>query len=126
MLLRTRLHGKQYEFPDVRVLMGKANEEKSGDRLAGLAASTAAERAAARFVLAELPLWVLREQPAVPYEQDEVTRVIQDALDPVAYAEIKDWSVGQLREWLLADTTTAAQIRRAADGLTAEMISAVT
>jgi ethanolamine ammonia-lyase large subunit len=106
--------------------MGKANEEKSGDRLAGLAASTAAERAAARFVLAELPLWVLREQPAVPYEQDEVTRVIQDALDPVAYAEIKDWSVGQLREWLLADTTTAAQIRRAADGLTAEMISAVT
>ena len=126
MLLRTRLHGKQYEFPDVRVLMGKANEEKSGDRLAGLAASTAAERAAARFVLAELPLWVLREQPAVPYEQDEVTRVIQDALDPVAYAEIKDWSVGQLREWLLADTTTAAQIRRAADGLTAEMFSAVT
>jgi ethanolamine ammonia-lyase large subunit len=126
MLLRTRLHGKQYEFSDVRVLMGKANEEKSGDRLAGLAASTAAERAAARFVLAELPLWVLREQPAVPYEQDEVTRVIQDALDPVAYAEIKDWSVGQLREWLLADTTTAAQIRRAADGLTAEMISAVT
>ena len=77
-------------------------------------------------MLAELPLWVLREQPAVPYEQDEVTRVIQDALDPVAYAEIKDWSVGQLREWLLADTTTAAQIRRAADGLTAEMISAVT
>jgi hypothetical protein len=79
MLLRTKLHGKTYEFPDLRVLMGKANEEKSGDRLAGVAAETAAERVAARLVLAEVPLWVLHETPAAPYDQDEVTRVIHDA-----------------------------------------------
>ncbi len=80
MLLRTKLHGKTYAFPDIRILMGKANEEKSGDRLAGVAAETTAERVAARFVLAEMPLWVLREHPAMPYAQDEVTRVIQDAV----------------------------------------------
>ena len=61
MLLRTKLHGKTYEFPDIRLLMGKANEEKSGDRLAGVGAETAAERVAAKLVLAEVPLWVLRE-----------------------------------------------------------------
>lgn len=126
MLLRTKLHGKSYEFPDIRVLMGKANEEKSGDRLAGVAAETAAERVAARFVLAEAPLWVLRETPAVPYDQDEVTRVIQDAVNETIYNEIKHWTVGQLREWILADTTTGEMIRRIANGLTAEMISAVT
>lgn len=126
MLLRTKLHGKTYEFPDVRLLMGKANEEKSGDRLAGVAAESAAERAAAKFVLAEVPLWVLRENPAVPYEQDEVTRLIQDAVNETIYSELKDWTVGEFREWLLADTTTDDMIRRASGGLTAEMIAGVT
>ena len=126
MLLRTKLHGKTYEFPDLRLLIGKANEEKSGDRLAGVAAETTAERVAARFVLAEMPLWVLRQHPAIPYEQDEVTRVIQEAVHEPAYQEIKDWTVGQLREWLLADTTTGAMIHHIATGLTAEMIAAVT
>ena len=126
MLLRTKLFGKTYEFPDLRVLMGKANEEKSGDRLAGVAAETTAERAAAKFVLAEVPLWALRANPAVPYDQDEVTRVIDDAVNETSYAEVKDWTVGGLREWLLADTTTGAMIRRASNGLTAEMIAAVT
>lgn len=126
MLLRTKLHGHTYEFPDLRILMGKANEEKSGDRLAGVAASTAAERVAAKFVLAEVPLWVLRENPAVPYDQDEVTRVIQDALNETSYNEIKDWTVGALREWLLADTTSSGQIQRISTGLTGEMVAAVT
>src|SRR5829696_6609626 len=126
MLLRTKLHGKSYEFPDIRLLMGKANEEKSGDRLAGVGAETAAERVAAKLVLAEVPLWVLRENPAVPYDQDEVTRVIQDAVDSNIYNEIKDWTVGEFREWLLADTTTSDMIRRISAGLTAEMVSAVT
>ena len=81
MLLRTKLFGHLYDFPDLRVLMGKANEEKSGDRLAGVAAETTAERAAAKFVLAEVPLHVLRANPAVPYDQDEVTRVIDDGLN---------------------------------------------
>ena len=119
MLLRTKLHGKTYEFPDIRLLMGKANEEKSGDRLASVGAETAAERVAAKRVLAEVPLWVLRENPAVPYEQDEVTRVIQDAVDPSIYNEIKDWTVGELREWILADTTSSDMIRRISNGLTA-------
>ena len=126
MLLRTKLHGKTYEFPDLRVLMGKANEEKSGDRLAGLAAETAAERIAARLVLAEVPLRALRETPAVPYDQDEVTRVIQDAVNETIYTEIKDWKAGELREWILADATSAEMIRRISSGLTAEMIAAVT
>jgi ethanolamine ammonia-lyase large subunit len=126
MLLRTKLHGKTYEFPDIRLLMGKANEEKSGDHLAGVAAETVAERIAARLVLAEVPLSVLRETPAVPYDEDEVTRVIQDAVNETVYNEIKGWTVGQFREWLLADTTTTEMIRRISNGLTAEMIAAVT
>ncbi len=126
MLLRTKLHGKTYEFPDLRLLMGKANEEKSGDRLAGVAAGTAAERIAARLVLAEVPLSVLRETPAMPYDQDEVTRVILDAVNETIYTEIKDWTVGQFREWLLADTTSFEMIRRISNGLTAEMVAAVT
>jgi ethanolamine ammonia-lyase large subunit len=117
MLLRTKLHGHTYEFPDLRMLMGKANEEKSGDLLAGVAA---------RFVLAAMPLWVLRQHPAMPYERDEVTRVIQDAVQETVYQEIKDWTVGQLREWLLADTTSGTMIHRISTGLTAEMIAAVT
>src|SRR3990172_11083859 len=125
MLLRTKLFGKTYEFPDIRLLMGKANEEKSGDRLAGVGAETTAERAAAKFVLAEVPLRVLRETPAVPYDADEVTRVIQDAVNETIYNEIKDWTVGQFREWLLADTTSGEMIRRLSSGLTAEIIAAV-
>jgi len=78
MLLRTKLFGKTYEFRDIRELMGKANEEKSGDRLAGVAAASAVERVAAKYVLSEVRLEVLRANPAVPYEQDEVTRVIDD------------------------------------------------
>jgi ethanolamine ammonia-lyase large subunit len=105
MLLRCKLHGKVFEFRDLRELMGKANDEKSGDQLAGVAASSALERAAARYVLGEVPLWALRDSPAVPYDADEVTRVIDDALDPTVYAEIRDWPVGELREWLLRDTT---------------------
>lgn len=126
MLLRTTLFGKVYEFQDLRVLMGKANEEKSGDHLAGVAAETTAERAAAKIVLAEVPLWVLRENPAVPYEQDEVTRVIQDAVNETIYQEIKDWTVGELREWLLSDAADSESIARISEGLTSEMIAAVT
>jgi len=126
MLLRTKLFGKTYEFPDLRVLMGKANEEKSGDQLAGLAAANAAERAAARLVLTEVPLWALRENPAVPYDQDEVTRVIDDAVNETVYGEIRSWTVGELREWILDDGNDGPAIARIANGLTAEMVAAVT
>ncbi|MCI0550333.1 MAG: ethanolamine ammonia-lyase subunit EutB, partial [Anaerolineae bacterium] len=126
MILRTKLHGKTYEFPDIRLLMGKANEEKSGDRLAGVGAETAAERVAAKLVLAEVPLWVLHDNPAVPYEDDEITRLIHDAVDQSIYNEIKDKTVGEFREWILADTTSTDMIHRVSNGLTAEMIAGVT
>ncbi len=126
MILRTKLFGKTYEFPDLRILMGKANEEKSGDHLAGVAADTTAERAAAKIVLAAVPLWVFYENPAVPYDQDEVTRVIIDSVDASAYQEIKSWTVGELRDWLLKDTTTLEDIQQLSNGLSSEMIAAVT
>ena len=126
MILRTKLHGKTYEFPDIRLLMGKANEEKSGDRLAGVGAETTAERVAAKFVLAEVPLWVLHDNPAVPYDDDEITRLIHDAVDQTIYNEVKDWTVGEFREWILSDKTSTEMIRRVSNGLTAEMIAGVT
>jgi ethanolamine ammonia-lyase large subunit len=126
MLLRTKLFGATYEFGSVKELLAKANEEKSGDQQAGIAAETAAERVAAKYVLAEVPLEVLRANPAVPYEDDEVTRVIDDAVNETIYAEIKGWTVGDFREWILADTTTGEMIRRVSNALTGEMVAAVT
>jgi len=126
MLLRTKLFGKTYEFRDIRELMGKANEPKSGDELAGVAAESVSERVAAKYVLAEVPLEILRQNPAVPYDEDEVTRVIDDAINETIYNEIKHWTVGDFREWLLADTTTPEQIRRVSNALTGEMVAAVT
>ncbi|TAH51359.1 MAG: ethanolamine ammonia-lyase subunit EutB [Chloroflexota bacterium] len=125
MLLRCKLFGKTYEFRDLRELMGKANEDKSGDHLAGVAASSAIERVAAKYVLSEVPLWALYEIPVAPYEQDEVTRVIMDAVDQNAYAQIKTWTVGQLREWILDNKTTNDDIKKIQNGLTSEMIAAV-
>jgi ethanolamine ammonia-lyase large subunit len=126
MTLRAKLFGKTWEFPDLRVLMGKANEEKSGDRLAGLAADSGEERIAARMALAEVPLGAFRECPALPYEKDEVTRVVLDGLNETAFAEIRGWTAGELREWILSDGTGADDIARLSNGLSPEMIAAVT
>ena len=106
--------------------MGKANEEKSGDQLAGVAADSTEERAAAKIVLSGVPLWAFFENPVVPYDQDEVTRVIQDGINQKSYEEIKDWTVGELRNWILEDTHSPEEIRRIGNGLTSEMIAAVT
>lgn len=126
MRLTATLFGHRYEFRDIKDLLAKANEDKSGDHLAGVAAESAAERVAARYVLSEVTLETLRANPAVPYEEDEVTRVIDDAVNEAVYAEIKGMAVGELREWLLADTTTGDMIRRLSNGLTAEMVAGVT
>lgn len=126
MKLAATLFGERYQFRDVKDLLARANEEKSGDQLAGIAATSAAERMAAKFVLSEVTLETLRDNPAVPYDEDEVTRVIDDAVNEVVFAEIKGMQVGELREWLLADTTTGEMIRRISNGLTAEMVAAVT
>lgn len=126
MLLRTKLFGKSYEFRDLRELMGKANEPKSGDELAGVAAATAVERVAARYVLAHVPLHILRQCPAVPAAEDEVTAAIEEGLDEAAYQTIAGWTVGDLREWLLADSTSETMIQQISPGLTPEMAAAVT
>ena len=125
MKLQTTLLGKTYTFRDLKEVLAKANEEKSGDKLAGLAADSAQERVAAKVVLSAVTLADLREHPAVPYEEDEVTRIIQDDLNEPTYEKIRNWTVSDLREWLLSETTTDADIRRIRRGLTAEMIAAV-
>ena len=101
MRLGTHLLGKTWSFRDVKDVMAKANEEKSGDLLAGIAATSAAERVAAKVVLSELTLSDLRENPAVPPEQDEISRLQEEDLDQEAFAKIKGLSVGEFREWLL-------------------------
>ena len=126
MILKTKLLEQVYQFPDIRTVMAKANEEKSGDRLAGLSAENAAERVAAKVVLSNLTLADLRNNPAVPYESDEVTRIIQDDVNENIYAQIRNWTVAELREWLLDEGNGTAAIRRISRGLTAEMIAAVT
>ncbi len=125
MILKTRLLGKTYVFRDVKDALAKANEEKTGDQLAGLAAETAQERVAAKVVLSNLLLSDLREYPAVPYEQDEVTRIIQDDVNEPTYARIRNWTVSDLREWILSEETTGADIARISRGLTSEMVAAV-
>lgn len=125
MILKTRLFGHTYEFKSVREVMAKANEEKSGDKLAGIAAETAEERVAAKYVLANLTLNDLRNNPAVPYEEDEVTRIIQDDVNEKIFNEIKNWTVSEFREWLLDINTTTEMIRRVSRGLTSEMVAGV-
>ncbi|HBY2907394.1 ethanolamine ammonia lyase large subunit [Clostridioides difficile] len=125
MILNTKLFGRTYQFKGLYDVMAKANEEKSGDKLAGLAAESAEERIAAKVVLSHIKLEDIRNNPAVAYEEDEVTRIIQDAVNEKVYEEIKNWTVAELREWLLDSNTTSLDIRRISRGLTSEMIAAV-
>lgn len=125
MKLKTALFGKAYTFRDVKDVLAKANEEKSGDRLAGVAAESAEERVAAKVVLSELLLSDLRENPVVPYEDDEVTRIIQDDLNETIYEKIRNWTVSDLREYLLSERSSPDDLRRLRRGLTSEMIAAV-
>jgi ethanolamine ammonia-lyase large subunit len=125
MKLSATLRGTTYAFRNLNEVLAKANEEKSGDRLAGLAAETMQERVAAKIVLAEVRLEELRENPAVPYEKDEITRLIQDDLNLPVYQSVRGWSVAQLREHILDNRTTGPDLLRLSRGLTSEMIAAV-
>ena len=125
MRLKTVILGKTYQFKDVKEVLAKANEEKSGDILAGVAASSGTERIAAKEVLSNLLVSDLRENPVVPYEQDDVTRIIQDAVSEPIYNKIRNWTVGELREYILSHTTTARDIRHLSRGLTSEVIAGV-
>jgi ethanolamine ammonia-lyase large subunit len=124
MRLQATVRGKTFTFADVREVMAKANEEKSGDQLAGVAAGSALERVAAKLVLSELTLADLYEHPCVPYEDDAVTRLIWDRLARPIYEEVRSWTVGRLREHVLDDAVTGRELLRLGRGLTSEMIAA--
>ncbi|AXY26099.1 ethanolamine ammonia lyase large subunit [Suicoccus acidiformans] len=125
MILKTKLFGRVYEFNNIYEVMGKANELRSGDELAGVAAESAEERVAAKTVVANLQLKDFFENPAVPYEKDEVTRIIIDNVNMRVYEEIKEWTVSELREYILDSNITNYDIRRISSGLTSEMVAAV-
>ena len=124
MILKTKLFGHVYAFRDVKDVLARANEYKSGDELAGVAAESAEERVAAKVVLSELTLHDLRENPSVGYDEDEVTRIIQDDVNEKIYGEIQNWTVSDLREYLLSEQADARAIARISRGLTSEMIAA--
>lgn len=124
MKLSCVIRKQHYQFSSLREVLAKASEEKSGDMLSGLAAHSALERMAAKVVLSELRLADIYENPVIPYEEDEVTRVIYDDLNLSVYNEIKDWTVGQLREYILSHKTGQPELTRISRGLTSEMISA--
>ncbi|HEX8811439.1 MAG TPA: ethanolamine ammonia-lyase subunit EutB, partial [Terracidiphilus sp.] len=115
----------RYEFPDLRALLAKATPERSGDTLAGIAAKSAEERVAAQYALADLPLTRFLGEHVVPYETDEVTRLIVDTHDATAFASVRSFTVGELRDWLLSDDATPERLTALAPGLTPEMAAAV-
>ena len=126
MILKAKLFGQVYEFKDVKDVMNKAAELKSGDQLAGIAAETMQERIAAKECLAKLTVKDIYENPVCPYEEDDVTRLIQDNINFSIYDEIKNWTMAQLREFILDDHVTGDQIRRISAGLNSECIASVT
>ncbi len=118
------LGGTRYAFDDLRMLLARATPFRSGDALAGLAAASAAERVAAQYALADLPLRHFLHEAVVPYEADDVTRLILDSHDPAAFAPVAHLTVGGLRDWLLGSADTGA-LAALAPGLTPEMAAAV-
>ncbi|GAB3626683.1 Ethanolamine ammonia-lyase heavy chain [Pandoraea terrae] len=116
---------RRYDFGDLKTVLAKASPLRSGDQLAGVCAQTDEERIAARMVLAGLPLQIFLDEALIPYEQDEVTRLIIDSHSREAFSEIAHLTVGGFRDWLLTDSTDTAALVRVCDGLTPEMVAAV-
>jgi ethanolamine ammonia-lyase large subunit len=129
MKLSTTLFGQSFSFASIKEALARASEPRSGDMQAGLAPRSMREMAAAKRVVAALTLKELRENPSVPYETDEITRVIEDGVSSDsgarAFRRLCGWSVGELREWLLDHKTTGEDIRGLSPGITPEMASAV-
>ena len=124
MALATTIDSTRYAFADLKDLLAKASPARSGDALAGVAARSAAERVAARMVLADLPLRRFLTEALIPYESDEITRLIVDHHDAAAFAPLVSLTVGEFREWLLGDAATAESLAAVAPGLTPEMAAA--
>jgi ethanolamine ammonia-lyase large subunit len=116
---------RTYIFADLRELMARATPARSGDRLAGVAASSAEERVAAQMALAELPLTTFLNEAVVAYEKDEITRLILDEHDAIAFQRIRHLTVGDFRNWLLGDDADTAVLAQTAPGITPEMAAAV-
>jgi ethanolamine ammonia-lyase large subunit len=125
MRLRRKIRDVTYQFEDLRDLLARATPYRSGDALAGIAAETGEQRAAAQMTLADLPLRTFLEHAVIPYEQDEVTRLIIDSHDAVAFAPLSSFTVGDFRDWLLSDAATGAMLASVAPGITPEMAAAV-
>jgi len=124
MRLRRKIREVTYHFEDLRDLLAKASPYRSGDALAGIAAESSEQRGAAQMALADLPLRAFLQEALVPYENDEVTRLIIDTHDPAAFAPIASLTVGELRDWLLSDAATGEALAAVAPGLTPEMAAA--
>jgi ethanolamine ammonia-lyase large subunit len=125
MSYRCTIGHKVFAFDDLRALLARASPERSGDRLAGLAAESATERMAARMCLADVPLAQFLNEALIPYEADEVTRLIVDRHDAAAFAEIAHLTVGGFRDWLLEDSADETALARIAPGVMPEMAAAV-
>ena len=125
MRLSTVLAGKHFAFRSIKEVLAKANEEKSGDMLAGIAAGSDLERIAAKEVLSHLLVSDLRENPVVPYEDDEVTRLNQDSIDQAVYSRIRNWTMAELREYILSYDTKEEDIKTLSRGLTSEVVAGV-
>src|ERR1700722_6088620 len=119
-------HGERHRFADLKDVLAKASHRRSGDDLAGLAAATDAQRVAARSVLANLPLTTFLNDPVVPYETDEVTRLILDTHDAAAFSAIAHFTLGGFRDWRLSYDATPERLTAIAPAVTPEMAAAAT
>ncbi|WDE16609.1 ethanolamine ammonia-lyase subunit EutB [Acinetobacter schindleri] len=125
MLYQINVAHQHYVFEDLKTLMAKATPERSGDQLAGIAAHDATERVAAQMCLAEVPLKQFLHEALIPYEQDEITRLILDEHDADAFYPISHFTVGDFRNWLLSADATTEKITALKMGLIPEMVAAV-
>jgi ethanolamine ammonia-lyase large subunit len=125
MIYRYTIDAHCYVFDGLRDLLAKATPPRSGDRLAGVAPESAEQMIAARMALADVPLRQFLHEAVVPYEDDEVTRLIIDSHDVAAFAPISSLTVGGFRDWLLSDAGTGAMLAQVARGITPEMAAAV-
>jgi ethanolamine ammonia-lyase large subunit len=122
---RSTIGNVVYSFDDLKTLLAKASPSRSGDDLAGLSAASAEERVAAQIALSDIPLKTFLTEPVIPYESDEVTRLIAEQHDAVAFAPVAHLTVGDFRDWLLSEQATGEILAALAPGLTPEMAAAV-
>ena len=125
MVYKATIRNKNYVFDDLKTLLAKASPYRSGDALAGLAADSYEERIAAQMVLADVPLKIFLNETIIPYESDEVTRLIIDTHDKNLFQRVSHFTVGELRDWLLSDDADTTTLQELGNGFTPEMVAAV-